>query len=143
MKGILDPSFGPSPPALVIPGVLATPFLKPGEFVSEYDGKGVALQHDKKIVVAGSKDDGGAFAVARYDYAGKLDPSFGGGVVETMFNGNSGHAYALVIEPSGTILAVGFSIQPEGTDWNQWICAFEFRDREHLHCDGGGPPEGW
>src|SRR5215470_13123632 len=99
MNGKLDPSFGPFPP-IVLPGVVATPFITPADPHPEYDGRAVVVQHDKKVVVAGSKDDSGGFALARYDAAGNLDPSFGGvGVVLTQFDGYSGHAYALLLQP--------------------------------------------
>src|SRR4051812_41258092 len=49
----------------------------------------VAIQHDGRIVVAGSAIVGdGAFAVARYRANGNLDASFGtGGIVLTDFGG--------------------------------------------------------
>jgi uncharacterized delta-60 repeat protein len=66
----------------------------------------VAIQPDGKIVAAGSTGDG-AFALARYNPDGTLDPTFGGdGKVTTSFP-SSAYAEAVVIQTDGKILVAG------------------------------------
>jgi uncharacterized delta-60 repeat protein len=70
----------------------------------------VALQTDGKIVVAGYTLTSGirSFALARYDDAGVLDPTFGtGGIVTTTFGGDA-RIEDLVIQSDGRIVAVGY-----------------------------------
>lgn len=72
----------------------------------------VALQHDGKIVAAGSGFSPSGpqdFALARYDSAGALDPTFGhGGTLLTGFQPNSlDGALAVLVQPDGKIVAAG------------------------------------
>jgi uncharacterized delta-60 repeat protein len=103
--GKLDPSFGSGG------SVLTT--LEAGSHA-------LAIQHDGKIVAAGSiRPDSNSepsfnFAFARYTSSGSLDPSFGrGGTVLTKFhsgvaNLRSGAAAdAVAVEPDGKLVAVG------------------------------------
>jgi uncharacterized delta-60 repeat protein len=72
----------------------------------------VALQPDGKIVAAGNSGTGsdGAFAVARYNTNGTLDTSFGGtGKVTTDIGVSQDVAYSVAIQPSGKIVAAGYS----------------------------------
>jgi uncharacterized delta-60 repeat protein len=75
----------------------------------------VALQPNRKIVVAGSSGSGGDtganFALARYRQNGALDRSFGGdGVVITQFRRHvSDEATAVAIQSDGRIVAAGHS----------------------------------
>src|SRR5262249_55155791 len=67
---------------------------------------------DGKIVIAGAAPQGGTdsaydFALARYNGDGSLDTLFNGtGKVTTPFGGQS-YAYAMALQPDGSIVAVG------------------------------------
>ena len=107
--GSLDPSFGAG-------GIATTAFADANAVA-----RGVAVQLDGKIVVAGFRDNYGAFAfaLARYDTSGVLDPSFSGnGKLTTWFGEGTGcyanetGANALVIQPDGKIVAAGHTHSP-------------------------------
>jgi uncharacterized delta-60 repeat protein len=70
----------------------------------------VALQANGQAVTGGSHFLGSSvFGLARVNPDGTLDASFGsGGVLTTTFNGDDGVG-AVVIQPDGKIIAVGFS----------------------------------
>ncbi len=74
----------------------------------------VAIQPDRKLVVAGTAYVGSnyAFALARYTEDGALDGSFGsGGIVTTSLAGaGDDYAYDVIIQPDGKIVAAGLSI---------------------------------
>jgi len=82
----------------------------------------VAIQSDGKIVVAGvSGSQRERFTLVRYNTDGSLDATFGDhGVVITNFSPGSSRrsddaiAYALTIEPSGSILAAGQTSSASG-----------------------------
>ena len=99
-SGALDPSFGDG-------GRVTT------DFAGGYDDAyGLILQPDGKVVVAGwtesETDFNSAFALARYDASGALDPSFGdGGRVTTDFAGGYAEAFSLSLQPDGKILVAG------------------------------------
>ncbi len=91
-------------------GSLDTSFGTGGKVTTDFGGTDQAwaavLQPDGKIVAAGlaSAD----FALARYNTNGSLDTSFGtGGKVTTSFEG-SDQARAVVLQPDGKIVAVGW-----------------------------------
>jgi uncharacterized delta-60 repeat protein len=70
----------------------------------------IVLQPDGKIVAAGDILRNGTFdfALARYDSAGSLDPTFGnGGKVTTDFFGLSDGALDVALQPDGKIVAAG------------------------------------
>jgi uncharacterized delta-60 repeat protein len=104
--GKLDPSFGSG-------GTVLTTL--------EAGSHALAIQHDGKIVAAGSisgPDSNYApsfnFAFARYTSSGSLDPSFGrGGMVLTKFRSGAANlrsgaaADAVAVEPDGKLVAVG------------------------------------
>ena len=108
--GSLDPGFGTGG------GVVLTPMSASGA-----EARGIALQSDGRIVVAGTAFASGttndALALARYNADGSPDLSFGsGGSVITSFDtggsdsdpGSSPvRAAALVIQPDGKLVAVG------------------------------------
>src|SRR5947209_5776224 len=92
--GSLDPSFGSG--GRVLTGGVAL-------------ARGLALQSDGKIVVAGFSDAGGGqdFALARYNPDGTLDLTFGtGGKVTTDFGGFD-DAFALALPTDGKIVVAG------------------------------------
>jgi uncharacterized delta-60 repeat protein len=96
--GSLDPSFGTA-------GVVTTDVPGGAEEIF-----GLTIQRDGRIVVAGYAS--GAFALARYDRNGALDPSFGtGGIVTTDFGGFA-YASAVTLQPTGRIVAAGRATVP-------------------------------
>jgi uncharacterized delta-60 repeat protein len=105
--GVLDKSFG-------VGGIVLQ------DFTPTFDGaRGVAIQADGKIVVAGVINAAGPssdsqFALARYTSTGKLDPTFGkGGIVETNVSpGMPDGATSVAIQRDGKIVAAGFALEP-------------------------------
>jgi uncharacterized delta-60 repeat protein len=77
-----------------------------------------AIQSDGKIVVAGLTGRGASadFALARYNFNGSLDPTFGSqGRVTTDFGGHGDSARALAIQSDGRIVAAGSAQDIYGT----------------------------
>lgn len=76
---------------------------------------GLSLQSDGKLVLAGLRTPpgGGAtddFALARYDTSGSLDLTFDtDGRVTTDLAGNNEQAYDVAVQPTGRIVAAGFT----------------------------------
>ena len=104
--GFLDGTFGGD-------GIVLT------HFSSGAVGLDVALQDDGKIVVAGAAhaeaSDEWAFALARYETDGTLDPTFSGdGRVKTWPGGQL--AFGVAIQPDGKIVAAGDGIVRYTTD---------------------------
>lgn len=98
--GSSDVTFGSS-------GVSSTPFTTQGDVA-----RGLALQSDGKIIVAGRAAFLGSsdFGLARYTTSGALDPSFGtGGTVSIDFTGGSDGAEAVAVQSDGKIVAAGFA----------------------------------
>lgn len=100
--GSLDATFG-------IDGTVTTDF---GSFQDQ--ALAVAIQDDGKIVAAGYSWSGSPnhqdFAIARYNYDGSLDSSFGtGGLVTTDFNFTSELAQAVAIQADGQIVVAGYT----------------------------------
>jgi uncharacterized delta-60 repeat protein len=78
-----------------------------------------AIQSDGKIVVAGLTGQGASadFALARYNFNGSPDPTFGsGGRVTTDFGGHGDFARALAIQSDGRIVAAGLAKDIYDTD---------------------------
>jgi uncharacterized delta-60 repeat protein len=77
--------------------------------------KGVALQGDGKIVLAGSswlpvEVNSTDFALARFNSNGTLDTGFGsGGKVSTDFQSRDDQAFDVISQPDGKIIAVGWT----------------------------------
>jgi uncharacterized delta-60 repeat protein len=94
--GSLDAGFGTG-------GIVRTEF--PGVFFAE--AHALAVQGDGKLVAAGSAG-AAAFALARYNADGTLDPRFGnGGIVSTAFGGFVNEANAVAVQENGKIVAAG------------------------------------
>jgi uncharacterized delta-60 repeat protein len=94
----LDPTFGTG-------GKVTTAI-----YAGDDQAYSVALQADRKIVVAASQGYGSdtAFQVVRYDDRGQLDDTFGvGGVVSTTFNEGDAAAYAITLQPDRKIIVAG------------------------------------
>ena len=93
-------------------GVVATPIGPVGDIA-----KGVAVQADEKLVVAGETNNGTDidFAVVRYLPDGSLDAAFSGDGIQTTGIGPFGdRAEAMALQPDGKILVVGTSFAAEG-----------------------------
>jgi uncharacterized delta-60 repeat protein len=89
--------------SLDVDGTLATDFG--GASGDLESASGVALQQNGKVVVAGSALSD--FALARYEYDGSLDATFGtGGKVSTDFAGFD-QAEAVLVQGDGGIVVVG------------------------------------
>jgi uncharacterized delta-60 repeat protein len=113
--GLPDTSFGGD-------GFVTTSFGSTSEFAY-----GVAVQPDGKIVVVGSTllaPDNGAFAVARYNSDGTLDPTFDGdGKAVIDFYGPNGifggeFAKRVVVQPDGKIVVVGTTYHPTNFNYD-------------------------
>lgn len=108
--GKLDPSFGTG-------GIVSTA-TAPGAGSDFQDG--LAIQPDRRILVAGSSESGGGgfqWRIARYTSKGALDASFGfGGTVLTPMGspGSFEHIFDLALQPDGKIVAVGRARTPTG-----------------------------
>lgn len=123
---------------LLLAGMLAlAPGLRaaPGDLDPSFNGTGkvttnvgsisayansVALQVDGKIVVAGYADIGSQdFALVRYYSNGTVDETFGSnGKVYTAIGTVEDRATAVVVQPDGKILAVGWSRVASGSNDN-------------------------
>ncbi|MEU0402110.1 calcium-binding protein [Streptomyces sp. NPDC006197] len=102
-------------------GSLDTGFGTGGKVTTDFGGtdqaRGMALQADGKIVVAGASNAGGTydFALARYNANGSLDTGFDtDGKVTTGFGGLD-QAFAVAVQPDGRIVATG-KADPGGND---------------------------
>ncbi|MBI3456793.1 MAG: hypothetical protein HY002_13540 [Candidatus Rokubacteria bacterium] len=105
-NGALDASFGSG-------GLVFTDLGTPTSLES---ARGVAIQSDGKIIVAGTQ--GNRFALVRYNSNGTLDSSFGsGGKVLTSFGFSTDGAFAVVIQPNGKIVVAGAAGTPTGADF--------------------------
>ena len=103
-------------PLQAAPGDLDTSFGTGGKVTTAFSSgavcRGVALQSDGKIVVAGYV---GTFptadvAVARYTPAGVLDTSFGsGGKVTTDFSANQDQGLSVALQSDGKIVVAGLA----------------------------------
>jgi uncharacterized delta-60 repeat protein len=105
-RGDLDPTFGSG-------GKVTT------DFGGSESAEAVAVQRDKRVVVAGGRLDRGPsdFVLARYTASGKLDSSFDGdGKVETDFAGRHDWASDVEVQVDGKIVAAGSSSQGGGRD---------------------------
>jgi uncharacterized delta-60 repeat protein len=99
--GAPDPAFGGD-------GIVTT------AFADNATAFAVAEQADGKLVAVGmgltgiEKD----FVIVRYEVDGDPDPTFGGGdgIVTFDLAGNDDEAHAIVVEPGGTLLVVGWSL---------------------------------
>lgn len=107
-NGTLDSSFGAG--GKVVTGV------GPGDDV----GKGVTIQGDGKVVVAGTTDTGDDtdFAVVRYNANGALDSSFGsGGKVVTGVGTGDDAGKVVAIQADGKVVVAGTTDKGDHTDF--------------------------
>jgi uncharacterized delta-60 repeat protein len=125
-------------------GGLDASFGSGGRVVTDFGtgdlGRGVAIQTDGKIVVAGVSDAGpnpGNFALARYKADGALDGSFGGdGKVVTDYAGAE-QARGVAIQRDGKIVAVGLS-NGGANPGNFALARYEFDGTLDRAFDGDG-----
>jgi uncharacterized delta-60 repeat protein len=100
--GTLDATFGGD-------GIVTTPIgvaAEPRALVRQPDGKLVAAGFTGASLGAETTWD---FALARYEEDGDLDPTFGsGGIVIADLTGSRDLVSGLVVQPDGTLVAVGF-----------------------------------
>lgn len=75
-------------------------------------GAAIAVQPDGKIVVAGRLANAGptVFLVARYNAGGTVDNTFGTNGSTTIKFGDNDEAKAVIVQPDGRIVVVGFSL---------------------------------
>jgi uncharacterized delta-60 repeat protein len=107
-NGRLDPTFGK--------GGMVTTAIRDGDDKAA----AVAIQADRKIVVAGSSNNGlnFDFALVRYNPNGTLDPAFGeGGIVMTDIRSGDDHANAIAIQADGKIVTAGNSNNGSNNDF--------------------------
>ena len=98
-------------------GTLDNTFGTAGKVCTTFGGSGaggsvVAVQSDKKILVAGSSNAGTypAFGLVRFDTVGNLDNTFGtGGKVTTQIGPAGATAEAMAIQTDGKIILAGYS----------------------------------
>jgi uncharacterized delta-60 repeat protein len=116
-------------------GTLDASFGAGGEVAIVFNGglfdtaQAVAIQPDGKIVVVGFTHVGASddFAVARYNADGSLDASFGtGGKASTDFNGSVDNAWAVLVQPDGSIVVAGHAATstPIGVDSDFAVARF-------------------
>jgi uncharacterized delta-60 repeat protein len=103
------------------------------DFGGSAAASGVALQDDGKIVVAGAGSGGGI--LARYDRAGRLDPSFGSG--GKVIIGTSVEVNAVALQDDGKIVAAGFAFNA-ATGASQFALARVNRDGSRDPSFGSG-----
>ena len=85
-------------------------------------GRGVALQTDGKIIVAGDTSNIGTgfdFGVARYNNDGSLDSAFGiGGKATVGFSNQADEAMAVTLQSNGSVILAGRSFVQNSLDSN-------------------------
>lgn len=101
-NGSVDGTFGTG-------GTVATPLG---------DAAALAVRPDGRLVVAGRVGAPPDFLVARSEANGSPDATFGaGGVVTTVFSSETDLPNALVVQPDGRVVALGYTHTPSGNDF--------------------------
>src|SRR4030095_7588210 len=121
-------------------------FNKTGKLTTDFGGgnaeaRGVAVQSDGKIVVAGfaSVDGTEKFALVRYNPDGTLDTSFGSsGRVMTDVGITGSIATGVALQKDGKIVATGYAVKNSGTGYD-FACVRYNTDgnADHSFGDGG------
>ena len=102
-------------------------------------GRGVAVQSDGKIVIAGYRDNGpdDEFVVARYNADGSLDTSFDGDGIATLdFGAGFDRAHSVAVQPDGRILVAGST--HNGTHWVSTVVRYDADGTLDTSFDGDG-----
>ena len=95
-------------------GSLDTTFSGDGKNMTNFGGedlgRGIALQPNGKILVAGEQSTAGLFALARYNANGNLDTTFNGTGRKTfaLIAGKTSSGRDVVVQSDGKIVAIGF-----------------------------------
>jgi uncharacterized delta-60 repeat protein len=103
-------------------GILDASFNKTGKVTTDFGGgnaeaRGVGVQSDGKIVVAGFASIGSTekFALIRYNPDGTLDTNFGGtGKVLTLVHTSGSNATSIALQSDGKIVVAGNAINNSG-----------------------------
>ena len=105
------------------PGDLDLTFSGDGK-LTDWSGSanGVAIRPDGKIVVAGSTNNNGSFAVLRYNPDGSFDADFGGGDgrVTTDIGYSYERAHAVALQSNGKIVVIGTTWDGSGSQWGHF-----------------------
>ncbi len=109
-------------PAMAAPGALDPTFNGTGIVTTSFGTynagvRSIAIQPNGYIVVAGQTESANAdaFALARYDTTGALDPGFNGtGTVTTSIGPSFDGANAVALQSNGRIVAAGFAVMGNG-----------------------------
>jgi uncharacterized delta-60 repeat protein len=113
--GSRDVSFGNN-------GVVVTDFAGAGDEIAA-----LALQPDGRIIAAGTArlGENAEFGLARYLAGGTPDDSFGtGGRLTTGFGTVDDNAYALTLQPNGSMIAAGLAATVAGTDYDPVLARY-------------------
>jgi uncharacterized delta-60 repeat protein len=113
-------------PAIAAPGDLDPGFGNAGLFslsggnTQALEGRGIALQKDGKVVVAGrfrSSDGDENFAVSRLNPDGSPDLTFGSTLIARLILPGHQEAHAVAIQKDGKIVLAGFAEDAGGADF--------------------------
>ena len=121
-------------------------FNKTGKLTTDFGGanagaRGVAVQSDGKIVVAGfaSTDGTEKFALVRYNPDGTLDTSFGGtGKVLTLVGISGSNATAMALQGDGKIVTAGYAVNNSGRDRDFAIVRYNVDGSLDTRFNGSG-----
>jgi uncharacterized delta-60 repeat protein len=120
-------------------------FNKTGKVITDFGGanaeaRGVAVQSDGKIVVAGFASDGTEkFALVRYNLDGTLDTSFGGtGKVLTLVGISGSNATGVALQGDGKIVVAGYAINNSGRDRDFAIVRYNADGSLDTRLNGSG-----
>src|SRR5438876_1036362 len=121
-------------------------FNKTGKVITDFGGgnaeaRGVAVQSDGKIVVAGFAliDRTEKFALVRYNLDGTLDTSFGGtGKVLTLVGMSGSNATAMALQGDGKIVVAGYAINNSGGDHDFAIVRYNADGSLDTRFNGSG-----
>jgi uncharacterized delta-60 repeat protein len=117
-------------------GTLDTTFGGTGEVMNfKGDARGVAVQSDGKVVVAGVES--GNFVAVRYNVDGSLDTSFGSsGEAIIKFGKYQGYAYNVALQPDGKIVLAGQVY--DGSQWDVGLARLTANGRLDASFGTGG-----
>ena len=112
VDGTLDRSFGSD-------GVARPTVTDPGESFA------VALDGERRVVVAGIDPNGGPLVLARFLPTGVPDPTFDGdGYVTASFGNDETAAYDVAVDPAGRIVIAGYARNESSTQHHFLVARF-------------------